>query len=267
MNVLAKTLGFSITLVLLFMGVTFLLPQVEGEAPKETTIDLGSLTMETFVKLGEDLYQGKGACTLCHNSLGRAPDLLVLNVVETAKKRMADSRYKGSAKDAEAYMRESMLEPGIYVVKGFGKKGSNDTESPMPAIDKPPTLLSATETDAIIAFLQSKDGNSVTVALPTAAPVQEKAAPAAPALAQSPEEALNKFGCTACHAILESLSPVGPDLNAVGSRLSVELIRQSIINPNAVIAAGYTPMMPDLAEKMSVKELEMMVKFLADKKG
>jgi len=266
MNVLAKTLGFSITLVLLFTGVTYLLPQVEGEAPKETTIDLGSLTMETFVKLGEDLYQGKGACTLCHNSLGRAPDLLVLNVVGTAKQRMADSRYKGSAKDAEAYLRESMLDPGIYVVKGFGKKGSNDTESPMPAVDKPPTLLSETEIDAIIAFMQAKDGNEVTVALPTEAPVQEEA-PAAPVLAQSPEEALNKFGCTACHAILESQSPVGPELNTVGARLSVELIRQSIIDPNAVITKGYTPMMPDLSEKMSVKELEMMVKFLAEKKG
>ncbi len=266
MNVLAKVLGFSVTLVLLFTGVTYLLPQVEGEAPKETTIDLGSLTMETFVKLGEDLYQGKGACTLCHNSLGRAPDLQVLNAVEIANEHLSNSRYKGSAKDAEAYLRESMLDPGIYVVKGFGKKGSNDTESPMPAVDKPPTLLSVTEIDAIIAYMQAKDGNQVTVALPTAAPEQEEA-PAAPTLAQSPEEALIKFGCTACHAVLESQSPVGPELNKVGSRLSVEHIRQSIIDPNAVITKGYTPMMPDLSEKMSVKELEMMVKFLAEKKG
>ncbi|VAW99510.1 hypothetical protein MNBD_GAMMA21-1954 [hydrothermal vent metagenome] len=266
MNVLVKTLGFSVTLLFVFMGITYLLPQTEGEAPKETTIDLGSLTMDTFVKLGDDLFHGKGACTLCHNSLGRAPDLLALNAVDAAGKHLADSRYKGKAKDAESYLRESMLDPSIYVVAGFGKKGSNDTESPMPTADKPPTLLSTTEIDAIIAFLQSKDGNPVTVALPTEAPVQ-KEVPAAPVLAQSPEEALNKFGCTACHAILESQAPVGPDLNNVGSRLSVENIRQSIIDPNAVITKGYTPMMPDLSEKMSVKELEMMVKFLADKKG
>ncbi len=266
MNVLAKTLGFSVTLLFVFMGITYLLPQVEGEAPKETTIDLGSLTMDTFVKLGDDLFHGKGACTLCHNSLGRAPDLLALNAVDVAEERLADSRYKGKAKDAETYLRESMLDPSIYVVAGFGKKGSNDTESPMPIADKPPTLFSTTEIDAIIAFLQSRDGNQVTVALPTEAPVKEDA-PAAPVLAQSPEEALNKFGCTACHAILESEAPVGPNLNNVGSRLSVEHIRQSIVDPNAVITKGYTPMMPDLSEKMSVKELEMMVKFLADKKG
>lgn len=266
MNVLTKTLGFSVILLFTFMGITFLLPQTEGEAPKETTIDLGSLTMDTFVKLGEDLFQGKGACTLCHNSLGRAPDLLALNAVDVSDKHMANSRYKGKAKNAEGYLRESMLDPSVYVVEGFGKKGSNDTVSPMPHVDKPPTLLSATEIDAIIAFLQAKDNNPVTVPLPTAAPVKEKE-PAAPALAQSPEEALNKFGCTACHAILESEAPVGPDLNTVGSRLSVELIRQSIINPNAVIAEGYSPMMPDLSEKMSVKELEMMVHFLAGKKN
>ncbi len=262
MNVLIKTLGFSLALILVFTAVSYVLPQMKGEAPVETEVDVGALTMDSFIAMGKDLYRGKGTCTLCHNKLGRAPDLLAFNVGKTSLERMADPRYQGDAKDVEGYLRESMLEPNIYVVKGFGKKGSNDAESPMPAVDKPPAQLSDLEINAIIAYLQDKDGSKVTVALPekTSAPVaatQEKNGPA-----QNPEEAIAKFGCAACHSILETESPVGPDLNDIGKRQTIDQIRNSIITPGAVIAEGYPPIMPDFPEMM-IKELEMMVQFLA----
>jgi mono/diheme cytochrome c family protein len=270
MNVLAKTLGFSIVLMLAFTGVSYVLPQMKGEAPEEKEeMDVGALTMDSFIAMGEEIYRGWGNCTLCHNNLGRAPELLALNVVNVSLERIADSRYEGKAKGAEGYLRESMVEPNIYVVEGFGKKGSNDTESPMPAIDQPPIELSDVEISAIIAYLQSKDGNAVTVALPAkaAAPTpaarKEATGPAEPALAQSPEEAIAKFGCPACHSILETSSPVGPNLNDVGARLSIDQIRGSIIAPNAVVAEGYPPIMPDLSAKMMIKELEIIVGFLA----
>ncbi|MCR4300066.1 MAG: cytochrome c [Sulfuricaulis sp.] len=270
MNILIKTLGFSLALILTFTAVSYVLPQMKGEAPVEKEMDVGALTMDSFIAMGKDLYQGKGTCTLCHNQLGRAPDLLALNVEKTSLERLADSRYQGKAKNTEGYLRESMLEPNIYVVKGFGKKGTNDAESPMPAIDKPPAQLSQVEIDAIIAFLQHKDGNKVTVALPTKtslpAAAEEKTAPAKPALAQSPEEAIAKFGCAACHSILKTESTVGPNLNDVGKRLSIAQIRESIIAPGTVIAEGYPPIMPDLSEKMTTKELEIMAQFLAQQK-
>ena len=59
---------------------------------------------------------------------------------------------------------------GQSAATGFGKKGSNDTQSPMPAADRPPIQLSQVELDAVLAFMQSKDGNPVTVALPSEAP-------------------------------------------------------------------------------------------------
>ncbi|MBE9563424.1 MAG: cytochrome C, partial [Proteobacteria bacterium] len=167
MPVIVKVLGFSLGLTLIFTVITNLLPQIEGEAPVERVIDPSAFTEESFVTLGEELFQGKGTCTLCHNDMGRAPDILALNMVETSVERMADSRYQGSSTDVEAYLRESMLQPGIYVVQGFGKKGSNDTESPMPTVDEAPIQLSELEINAVIAFMQAKDGNSVTVALPT----------------------------------------------------------------------------------------------------
>lgn len=269
MNVLTKTLGFSIGMILVFTLVANLLPQVEGEAPEDIKVDLGALTMESYIVMGETLFSGKGTCALCHNDLGRAPDLMVMNVGGEAEKHLLDERYKGKASNVEEYLHESMVDPGAFVVASFGKKGSNDTESPMPAVDKAPIELSEVEINAIIAFLQSKDGNDVTVELPTEAP-PEVAAPAAggaPAPAATPEEALKKYGCQACHSMLGTESPVGPALNGIGSRQSAEEISQSITDPAAVIAEGFPPIMPaDFAEKMTVKELKMIVDLLVEQK-
>jgi mono/diheme cytochrome c family protein len=245
---------------------------MKGEAPEDRDVDVAALTMDSFISLGEDLYLGKGTCTLCHNDLGRAPDLLALDVVSTSLKRIGDPLYQGDATDAAGYVRESMLNPNIYVVRGFGKKGSNDTESPMSAIDKPPIQLSDVEISAIIAFLQAKDGNPVTVALPAQTPTSivaadEKTEPAKAMLAQNAEEAIAKYACAACHAVLDTEAAIGPSLNDVGRRLTIDQIRDSVIAPNAVIVEGYPPVMPDLSGTMVVKELELIVRFLAEQTG
>lgn len=267
-GVLAKSLGFSLGLTLLFTLVANLLPQVEGEAPVEKEVDLGALTVESFAAMGETIFTGKGTCPLCHNDRGRAPNIPALNMVETAGERLKDPRYKGKATDAESYFRESMMDPGIYVVKGFGKKGSNDTISPMPHVNKPPIELSDVEINAVIAFLQAKDGNEVTAPLPTKAPVVVAEQPESAGPVATVEEAVSKYGCQACHKVLGSGGDIGPNLENVGKRLSPEKIRQSIIDPNAVIVEGFpSDMMPqDFAEQMMVKDLEMLVAFLAEHK-
>ncbi len=268
--ILLKVLGFSLALILVFTLVANMLPQVEGEAPVEKEVDLGALTMDSFVALGESTFSGKGTCTLCHNNMGRAPDILALKMVEVSESRLQDESYQGKSTDAESYLRESMIDPGIYVVRGFGKKGSNDTISPMPAVNKAPIQLTDVEIDAVIAYMQAKDGNEVTVPLPTEAPVMEVAlAGSLPAPAATAEEALGRYACAACHTILGTESPVGPSLTDVGKRLDINEIRQSIIDPNAVAAEGFAiGIMPaDFADRMMVRELEMMVQFLANQKG
>ena len=275
MNVFAKSMLFSIGLILVFTLVSNLLPQVEGEAPVEQKVDLGSLTMDDFVALGEELFMNKGTCTLCHKPppLGRAPDIQGTNMVAISDERLADERYAGAATDAAGYILESMVDPSRYVVAGWGKKGSNDSESPMPKVDKAPIELSAMEMDAVIAWLQAKDGNEVTISLPTpeaaaeAAAATEPAAAGAPAPAATAEEALAKYACTSCHSLDSSDALVGPGLVDVGGRLTVDQIRQSILDPNAVITEGFAAAMPtDFAEKMTVRELEMIVNTLAEKK-
>ena len=275
-SVLLRVVLFSLSLTLVFTLVANLLPQVEGEAPIETEIDLGNLSMDDFVALGESIFSAKGTCTLCHNNLGRAPDILNLDMVATARQRLTDERYQGSASSVLDYLRESMLDPGVFVVKGFGKKGSNDTESPMPVVNKAPILLNDTEIDAVIAFMQAKDGNEVTVSLPESlagtAPQQTAESTsiiAVSAPADSAEAVIGKYACNACHSIAGSVSPVGPDLNQVGERLDRIQISQSIIDPNAVIADGFfAGMMPaDFATRMTVSELKLVVDYLANQKA
>ena len=273
-HVLPKILFFSVALTLLFTGVANLLPQVEGEAPVDKEIDLSALTPESFAVLGESLFMGKGTCTLCHKPapLGRAPDIQGENMVGLAENALADERYKGDAKTPEDYIRESMTDPGKFVVKSWGVAGSNDSTSPMPKVDAAPIELSAVEIDAIIAYLQNKDGNDITVELPTEAPAAEAeiasttTAGSAPAPATTPEEAIKKYGCQACHSMLGTTSPVGPSLEDVTTRLDTEQIRQSILDPAAVISKGFSDIMPkDFADKMTVKELSMIVDLLSAK--
>jgi len=169
--VFAKVLGFSLGLIFLFTLVTWLPPQVEGEAPQEQVIELGRVTLEEFIALGESLFNGRGACALCHQPapVGRAPDLRTLDMAAVAAERLADPNYLGQAVDAASYLRESMLEPGRYVAPGWGMMGKDGTAtSPMPAINKPPISFSAVEINAVIAYLLAKDGHPV--ALPGDAP-------------------------------------------------------------------------------------------------
>ena len=269
-RVFLQTMGFSLVMILIFTLIANLLPQVEGEAPEDKEIDLGALTMDSFITMGETLFKGKGTCTLCHHAAGRAPDILAMNMIDTATERLADVRYKGQAKDSAGYLHESMVDPSAYVVATYGKKGSDDSESPMPTINKAPIELSDVEIDAVIAFLQSKDGGDVTVSLPTEAPVVEAPAAAGgvPAPAKTAEEAIAKYGCQACHSLLGTESGVGPDLTKVGARLSIADIRRSILDPNAIIAEGFDAnMMPaDFADRMTVKELNMIVTLLGEAK-
>jgi cytochrome c551/c552 len=163
----------------------------------------------------------------------------------------------------------------MYVVKDWGVAGSNDTVSPMPAVNAAPIEMTDIEIDAVIAYLQHKDGNEITVELPDDAPAVDETQMAEagnssatvagmPAAAENAEAAIKKYGCQACHTLLGASSPVGPSLEMIGTRLDKQQIQQSIIEPGEVIAEGYANIMPaDFAEKMTVKELSMIVDLLA----
>ena len=281
MKALLKIVAFSLAVICGFAGyTTYGLPLIVPEAPPVEEKLGGDITMDQYIAVGEKIYNGKGTCTLCHNPVGgRAP--LLEPVASVALDRIKDPSYKGKAKTVEEYIHESMVDTSAYVVAGFGKKGSNDTVSPMPDVSKGAIGLSGVEINAVIAYLQNVAGVEVTVPLPTgdegAAPAE--GAEAAPVkLAENAAEAFGKFDCVSCHMVpgVEEGGDIGPDLKLLAAEggkrkkgMSAEqYIVESIVNPNAFVGEGFdADMMPaDYAGKIMVSELNMMVDALAGKK-
>jgi mono/diheme cytochrome c family protein len=230
----------------------------------EEKLDLGAMTMDKFIALGGKIFNGKGTCTLCHNKMGRAPMLDQLG--KNGPERLKDPRYHGKAKNLEEYIYESETNPSAYVVAGFGKSGTNDTESPMPVTTGGSIGLSEAEVRAVIAYLQDLNGVEVTVtipAMPAAGAEAPKAEEAAPL--KTAEEVIAKYGCGACHTVAGQTGEIGPNLTKVGARANKDYIRQSILDPDAVIVKGYPAgLMPQtFGEQMKAKEFDMLVNYLA----
>jgi mono/diheme cytochrome c family protein len=138
-------------------------------------------------------------------------------------------------------------------------------------------LLTPAEQKAVIAFLQSL-GGEITVQLTAA----DLSAPAGGAgggpefRGVTGEELFAEAGCAACHAlqVVGAAGAIGPDLSDVGARLTPDEIRQSVLDPNAVIAencpTGPCPdpsvMPPNFGERFTAQQLETLVSFLASLK-
>ncbi len=277
MKVLLKVTIFSLLTIGFFAGFSnYGIPEINPAPPPiEEKLDLGSMTMERFIALGDKIFNGKGTCTLCHNAVGgRAP--MLDTVAATAPERMADPRYKGDADTLEAYLYESMVKPSAYVVAGFGKTGSNDTESPMPDASAGGISLSDAELKAVIAYLQDTSGADVTVEIPSDAAAEEAAAPAqeaAPAGAPraphaSADAIMAQLACVACHKVAGQGGEIGPDLSGIGASRDRDYLRRAILDPAADVAEGYPPgiMPPNYGDQLYATELEMLINYLAELK-
>jgi hypothetical protein len=273
---------------------------------------------------------GKGQCPLCHtfdagDNIGRCPNLF--GVEERSHTRIKEDRYlndpiKIGEKDGatgtikgkpdqvmeeyrradageligEDYLRESLMCPSCYVVKGYGKAG--DTKSPMPVINKPPISLGPVEFNAVVAWLQAKDtpGDfaNVTIPLPTGEPAakeeeEEGDAPVFVTGAEPIDVMINTLGCPLCHTIpgIEgAVGELGPKLhekinapnrikdpNYKGkAKTGRDYVRESILNPNAYIVFNEAEgepfpegVMPaDFANKISVSGLDKLVDFISN---
>jgi Cytochrome c len=269
-NVL-KIVLFALLTVGFFAGfANFGIPRIEPAAPPtEEKVDLSTMTMDSFIALGDRIFNGRGTCTLCHNEVGgRAP--MLAQVAAVAAERIADARYKGGATDVETYIHESMVDPSAYVVAGFGKAGTRDAESPMPDVRSGSIGLSEVEIGAVVAYLQDLGGIDVTVEIPTdsgeEAVEEEPAANGAPpAPLTAPEEIVAKLACGACHKLPGHEGQIGPDLSAIGATRDRGYLRRAIIDPNAEIAEGFVPslMPPNYGDQLYASELEVLVEYLA----
>ena len=148
--VFLRILGFVILITLFYGGIgRWWLTQAEEHPPPELEITVHTDT-DSLVSMGRTLLGSRGGCLLCHKiserGNTRGPDLRGVGA-------RAASRKPGMS--AEAYLVESLVNPGAYVVEEFATAGG---ASIMPAADRPPADMSATELKALVAFLQSLSG-------------------------------------------------------------------------------------------------------------
>jgi len=270
---------FSLEATIAYSLVGNMVPQIESRPQAQLQLSADA-TPEQLVKAGEQIFYGKGTCALCHSvepsEAARCPILgagsLGPAIGARAEERLKEASYKGKAKDGTEYLIESLIHPQDYLVQGFPPI--------MPAIDKPPIGLNNDEIAAVVAFLQNIQGGKVTVTPKlvaafsgTEGPSQLGSAAAQPVVATAtnrpPEQLIAELACIACHKFDEPGPLVGPSLWDIGARKDEAYIRQSILDPNAVTAEGFPPMLmpPDLGQKMTGLEFEHLVQWLSEHKG
>ncbi len=307
---------------------------IVGDITMEEYAEMGRLIVFGRAAAGGMKAIGKGQCPLCHtfdpgDNIGRCPNLF--GIEDRSHTRLKEDRYlnqpfkageedpvthvvkgnpgaidpayrragAGEEMTGEDYIRESMMCPTCYVVKGFG--GPGDVKSPMPIINKPPISLSPVEVNAVIAWLQSKDTpgefTKVTVPLPSAeaAAPEESEDEEAPVFVTGNEpigEMINILGCPLCHTIpgIEgAIGELGPKLHEKTNALErikdsrykgkatniKEYVRESILDPSAYVVFNEVEgelfpdglMPPDFKNKLSIEALDKLVDFISQTEG
>jgi mono/diheme cytochrome c family protein len=119
-------------------------------------------------------------------------------------------------------------------------------------------LVIAAAVMAVVAFTSGDDG----------APPERAAAPpaATPSAARNGQDVWTEQGCGSCHALAAANAhgTIGPDLEQNLQGMPAAYIKESIVAPSKVAAAGYTSgMMPeDYASRISPEDLDRLVRFL-----
>ncbi len=332
-QVLMHGAAFMIVVAAAFAGFANWLPQTIGEPPaqEEKVEDITSMSSQELADLGEKLIFGavgassvkgsigKGQCPLCHvfgsSEHGeRAPNMFGLpdrsnEIVQLDSYINRDTiqtvAFDGSgiAENAIEYMAESHACPNCYVSPGFGKGGSSDRESPMPAIHKPPINLTIDEMIAIDVWTYIREGldmpsiDDMRAAYEKFIPEDERPQASAggeeagggaenPLLATGDEslpDLFEKAQCTICHIIPgipgADEGDFGPELylktNApkrmkdkgyAGTATSIQgYILESIMDPNLYIVPDFDEdLMPDdFGTTLNAKSLYRIINYIS----
>jgi cytochrome c2 len=262
MRTLFKVSVFIVAVVAVIAGFASLIPQVESPAP-ETLEIAGDLSGSELAAVGQEVFESPEAgCLACH-AMGReglrAPDLAGIG---------AQASERVSGQTAEEYLFEAIVDPCVHIVEGY------DCIMPQTLL----ATLGREKVTALVAFLQSQGGEiTVSLSAAEAAADEEAAGGSSVGVAGTTgEEIIAALGCTACHTIeaVGANGSVGPDLSTIGSRLTEDEIRQSILDPDAVIAtecptgpcpAGVMP--KEFGQRLTAAQLETLVTFLSELDG
>jgi cytochrome c2 len=268
MKTALKIFAFAILVSAFYSYVGHMVPQKITYPPESVEIS-ADLTTEEMVDVGASIVSGKGTCLGCH-TIGDASTSLRFPDLANIGSRAA-TRVDGMTD--VAYLAQSLYDPNAYLVEGFN--------AGMPPVGKPPISLTDEEVLTVIAYLQSLGGTpSVTLATVVDGQGESTAAPAGGGAVAAAGPALDGAGvyasylCATCHAIDDATQGVGPSLFDVGSRLSKAQIYESIMEPDAVLADGFSAgLMPatlgavGFYDKVTSTELKALVDFLATHEG
>ncbi|HEV8380122.1 MAG TPA: c-type cytochrome [Gemmatimonadales bacterium] len=258
-----RIIGIVLGTLALYTLIANKIPQVQSEVPRALSLG-ANVTPEQLVTAGDQLYHGAGGCTTCHGLGTRAPNLLTDEKGQGLIGARCAKREPG--KDCKAYLYESITSPRAFVVSGY--------EPIMPEMGR---ILSPQQIWALVAFLESNGGtvdvsasDIPAVGTSTASTTSTSSTTSAGGIAggsTDPMTIIRGAGCTACHKINGEGGAIGPDLNHVGSRLSSNLIRESILQPDAKVAKGFEKfkgVMPKtFGHQLTAEQLEALVQFLA----
>ncbi|MDX1488336.1 MAG: hypothetical protein R3268_09055, partial [Acidiferrobacterales bacterium] len=112
-----KVGAVAVAVILFYTMVAHIIPQLESEVPEQLALG-ADVTADELVAAGERLYNGAGGCTACHGLGTRAPNLLTDHAGEGVIGARCANREPG--KDCKAYLHESLVDPGAFLVSGFG---------------------------------------------------------------------------------------------------------------------------------------------------
>ncbi len=257
-----RIIGVVLGTLALYTLIANKIPQVQSDVPRALTLG-ANVTAEQLVSAGDQLYHGAGGCTACHGLGTRAPNLLTDEKGQGPIGARCGKREAG--KDCKAYLHESLANPRAYVVAGY--------EPIMPEMGR---ILSPQQLWALVAFLESNGGtvdvSASDIPSTTTSTTSTSSTPSAGIAGGStdPMTIIRGAGCTGCHKINGEGGAIGPDLNHVGSRLSANLIRESILTPDAKVAKGFEKfkgIMPKtFGNQLTAAQLEALVQFLASHK-
>jgi len=237
------------------------IPQVQSEVPEQ--LSFGSeVTAAELVTAGEELFQGAGGCVACHGLGERAPNLRTAEGAEGTIGARCESRVPGE--DCKTYLHSSLVSPGAFIVEGY-----------LPIMPDMRRTLDETQIWALVAYLESLGGDVTVTGADIVASAEAAPAEAAPATGggggaaggMDPVALIDNNLCVNCHMIDDRGVELGPSFNGIGSRLDVDDIRHSILEPGAGASEGFEQLvgvMPtNFGQTFTAAQLEAIVSYLA----
>ena len=208
-------------------------------------------SVEISWRSGEEIFWGKGRCSVCHRigekgyalrgpNLGESKDGPILPI------RGLERASQLSLASSTEYLVQSIAEPGAFVVPGYNNE--------MPEVFGAPISLTPSEIKAVVLYLKSLAGDTtfMEIRLPQELLASYQGEKKSHYEISGDSTAGRDLffdlegpaACAACYVGINSArvpegSTIGPDLTAIAGFRTPKQILQKIVKPDMIIVSGY----------------------------